>query len=385
MNCSSSESENNLVCSGHGYCSLDSTPYCICDKGWTGFGAFSFKDQFYCDINRDAVTTIYYVIICTTAVSLLVVLRLFMVQMMKRNTFFIFNTTGRSIFPLMLFAEMAFQVIFAVLKVIYKDNLVIGRDVLLTFFYMVLPMISHTATVFYFFVVLNVLRLHAIFLPPESKRKLVRQFSISHRMSMLVPPLSFVVCMLPLVGLAFPDFQQVFAKTYLIGCGLNVLFFGFLILSALGTLTQLLSHHTKNFPQSTKDLVDVLYRLRLAYVLITVMTLSLGLSFLVFGCSTFLLRKTTYLILFQTLSVPPASVFLIMTVSRLGPNKKRNSNVSVVSVLSGPSSNKPGRNSNPNLTSQTSLKRSSNPDLNVTRKGSRSSNPDHNINRRSSI
>jgi hypothetical protein len=103
---------------------------------------------------------------------------------------------------------------------------------------------------------------------------------------------------------------------YLTGNGSMAIFFGILMNNLLGFVLGILKDQMNSFKQSGQ--IRIVYkRLRRAFFVIRIWTLTVGSGLILVGALDYLMRRSTYFIVFVALVLPPASLVLIVTVSRM--------------------------------------------------------------------
>jgi hypothetical protein len=212
---------------------------------------------------------------------------------------------------------MIFQILFAIDKVLHQGRNVIGKSILVTVLGSILPIFAQVGLIVYFFVVLKFLKGYAGIMTDERRSEMYNRFAVLETSSKIIAGLSFTFSMMPTVGLIFPAYQRQFAMAYLIGDGCVAWIYGILTTSALHYLLTQLREHVTNFRQASAEMRLVLQRLTAAYYMIAVMSLTIGISFTIFGYFDSFLRKSTYLFIFQQIICPPCSTLLVLTVSRI--------------------------------------------------------------------
>jgi hypothetical protein len=152
-------------------------------------------------------------------------------------------------------------------------------------------------------------------MPVEVGNKVAKRFNILTTFVLFIPPFSIVFCAVSFIGIGVPQYRTIFAKMSLIGMGFMALIYGLIILNALGFLLEELSSHINSFAQADHDIKVVYKRLKLAYYLIANNSATVAFTYFVFGFYDFLLKKTTYLFVYQLCSCALGSIILILTIS----------------------------------------------------------------------
>ena len=341
-----STSTDRSRCSNHG--DFNSVSGCVCDTGWTGeslctiidvnvrslicsvlnVDSSSFElnsglsdlaiiDGVDCDISLTAIIVVSYIVICTTTLCTVMVVRYLIVRMIDRKTIFIVSRDPRSIFPIIFLLYMIDTLLYTGLKIQYQGRKIIGRDLFMTVVGCSLPTLALVGLVFYFFVVIKFLKSYIKIMPIGRRQRAANRFTMLVMACEIIPPLSAAAGMMPGVGLAYPQHLHIFARVYHIGIALNAWLYGILTASALGLVLFELKTHVESLHNAPDDLRVVLQRLTAAYHVISLNSFSVGLLSLLTGTSEYLLRRTTYFQLFDSLCCPIAITVLILTVSKI--------------------------------------------------------------------
>jgi hypothetical protein len=145
--------------------------------------------------------------------------------------------------------------------------------------------------------------------------KLNKRFDLLSTLVLFLFPLIIVSCLIPLLGIPMPKYRNIFVKFYFLGMGTTVSIYGLLVLNAFGFLLRELSSHIASFVQADQDIITVYKRLTLCYYTIAYHCITVALSFFIFGFWDFLLKYTTYVVVYQLIGSALASTVLIFTIS----------------------------------------------------------------------
>mmetsp|Transcript_8055 Transcript_8055/g.8080 ORF Transcript_8055/g.8080 Transcript_8055/m.8080 type:complete len:358 (+) Transcript_8055:617-1690(+) len=321
MSCSISNERGR--CSNHGYyCDLPGKELdCICDDGWTSLGCFALVGGTDCDGQDYHSLILWYIAILTTALCMIPTLTLLFHRTLRYtwNTKIIwgFEYNAKSLFPWFNQLQLFDLFLFSLLKIIYKNQQLIGRDIAITIVYLFSPLLTIISLVTYFFIVTKFLRHYTTSLNPEIRDKVLKRFNVLNKLALLIPVLSLIPSLIPIVGISMPEYRDVYAKISLIGMGLMVTMLGSLCVNALDFLLRELSSHINSFDQSDKDIIIVYKRLRLAYYGFFMNTIGIASTYWLFGIWDFLFTKTTYLFVYIICCVAIASLILIKTLSTI--------------------------------------------------------------------
>lgn len=269
----------------------------------------------------NAITALSYVDICGSTICNLLLLRYFIVRCCAKKKLFFLSTDPKSLFPLFFLLHGIGDFIFAVLKVTSSERPLVGRDVSVTLVAVFLPVFCFCGLVLYYGVIINFLKGYSRIMKRERREKVDQKFAVLSRRCYLLIPMSFVPCILPLVGLGYPANAAIFGMAYLIGNGFLALCYGFLFNSALGFLLAELNTHLKERSGDSDDIKLVYDRLQLAYLIGSGAFVFIGFAYLIFGSWYILLRKSSYLFLIIQITTHPLFTILILTVSRISHTK----------------------------------------------------------------
>mmetsp|Transcript_13058 Transcript_13058/g.12655 ORF Transcript_13058/g.12655 Transcript_13058/m.12655 type:complete len:354 (+) Transcript_13058:239-1300(+) len=302
-------------CSNHGYYCAEPQPHCVCDQDWNGAGCFALFEGSDCGSHDSESAILWYVTLIITTLCLIPIVRLLWVRCVKQQTLLIVTYDAKSLYPLIALLDTFAFIFFAILKIIYGHKQLIGRDIAITFGYTFAPLLCIISLVFYFFIVIKFLMSLTYSMPVEVGNKVAKRFNILTTFVLFIPPFSIVFCAVPFIGIGVPQYRTIFAKISLIGMGFMALIYGLIILNALGFLLEELSSHINSFAQADHDIKIVYKRLKLAYYLIANNSATVAFTYFVFGFYDFLLKKTTYLFVYQLCSCALGSIILILTIS----------------------------------------------------------------------
>ena len=231
-----------------------------------------------------------------------------------------FKLEAKSLFPVFFLAYMIDTTFYTVLKIVYQDGQIVGRDLAMTIVGSLLPIFAQVGLVFYSFVVMKFLKSYVTTMGNQKRVTLERKFNILSRLTSIIPLTSVVFSVMPLFGLPYPEHQYIFSKIFLIGTGANAWAYGILTGSALSSVLHELKSHV--FPQSSDDIRVVKWRLTFAFYVIVCNSFLIGAASTVFGLFDFLMELSTYKFLFDLLFCPVGATVLILTVSKISKEGK---------------------------------------------------------------
>jgi hypothetical protein len=146
---------------------------------------------------------------------------------LKQKTLWIFTSEAKSIFPLIAIITKIEFFIFAVVKLIYKDQMLIGRDIGISILYWLTAPLCFTSLIIYFFIVIKFLKSMTESMSSAIKEKVAKRFDLLTTLVYYIPPLSVISTVLPLFGIGFAEYRNIFAKASLIGNGVVAFFYGY--------------------------------------------------------------------------------------------------------------------------------------------------------------
>jgi hypothetical protein len=128
-------------------------------------------------------------------------LRLLYVRCMKKKTLFIFTSEAKSIFPLIALLTKIEFFIFALVKLIYNDKQLVGKDIGISILSALAAPLCFTSLIIYFFIVIKFLKSMTDTMSPGIKEKVAQRFDLLTTLVYFIPPLSIVSCVMPLFGI----------------------------------------------------------------------------------------------------------------------------------------------------------------------------------------
>ena len=275
-----------------------------------------------CDINRTSLTVLYSCAIVSTFFCIAVISRYLFIRTIEKKFLCVISYEPKMLFPWVFLLQLWFQVLFSVLKLIYKEQQTVGQNLLITLVAGTLSVLVFFGLVVYFLVVLKFLRGYTTVLSDEQNMVINDRFQMLRIVSMMIPVACFLTTTMLIVGLSYMEYQEIFIRCVLITYGVLTLLYGFVTSSALRYVCIELLSHIKGFPQSSDDVRLVHKRLTMAYYMLVIMSSAMGGSYFLFCTSDYLLRKSSYLLIWLHVSWPPAATILILTVSRITPRVK---------------------------------------------------------------
>ena len=232
------------------------------------------------------------------------------------------NLDPKVIFPIIFLVYMIDMFIFTILKILYEEKQILGREIFMTIVGAILPICAQIGSVFYFFVVIKCLDSYTVMMSDDKRERLSSRFAMLRAICWVIPPMCLGFAFIPAIGLAYPEYQATYARIYLIGTGANMWLYGILTATSLRYLLLELISQSQIFSQSSDDFKVVIWRLSLAYYLLIYNCLTVGGSLIVFGTIDFLRTLSTYLFIFDGLFCPIGATVLILTVSKISYNPK---------------------------------------------------------------
>ena len=248
--------------------------------------------------------------------SIALISRFLLIRSFQKSTLCYISSDPKMILPWIFLFQNWSEVAFVVTKLIHGTDELVGKNILITFFGVVALTSAFLGLGVYFLVILNILKSFADMLVEDRRIRLIEYFATLKILCCLIPIISLISSYMVIIGIKYPEYLKQLVLASLIAYGLISLFFGYLIASAIMYLRRELVNHIKVFHHTSDGVRMVLNRLTVAYYMLLVMTFLIGISFFIF-CPDYMLRKSTYLILWLLISWPPNSTVLILTVSRI--------------------------------------------------------------------
>lgn len=281
-----------------------------------GFGDYSSDPTGNCDISKLSLTVLYICVIISTIPCLCLIVRYLVIRSIGVGEhIYISSSDPKKMFPWIFLLELLLQLVFAALK-ISDPNRLVGYDFAVSFVLEGASFFAFLGLTFYFFVVVRCLKSYHTKFLNESKEKIYRFFTILTRLCLTIPPLAFVSGTIVVVASIRNQNREEIFLCCLIGKGILTLGYGIITTLALNYLCRELSIHVKLFPEKSDDVKLILNRLRFAYRIMFIMTISMGFSAFLFSFGKFR-PLSSYLIIFFLITWPPSSTILILTVSRI--------------------------------------------------------------------
>jgi hypothetical protein len=173
----------------------------------------------------------------------------------------IFTSEAKSLFPLIAIITKIEFFIFALVKFIYQDTQLVGRDIGISILSALAAPLCFTSLTCYFFIVIKFLKSMTELenMSPEVQERVTKRFDLLTTFVYFIPPMSIVSCIIPLFGIGFPEYRDIFARASLIGCGVAAIIYGSIALNALDSLLVELAAHIDSFAQSDEDIKVYMY------------------------------------------------------------------------------------------------------------------------------
>ena len=289
-----------------------------------GIGDFAIAEGRDCDVNEVAITVLSITVICIATICNLLTCRHIYFRSLTMN----FRTAdAKCFFPIFFLLHGVGDFLFAVLKVSDRHHPIVGRDLSVTLVATFLPIFCYCGLILYYQVVMKFLKGYSCMMSQESREKVDKRFAYLQSKTFLIPPLSIIPCVIPLFSIPYPQYVTEFGKVYLIGNGILAASYGLLFYFAVGFLLKELSVYFKTSSMVADEILAVYRRLKLAHRAGTLLFLTLGISYIVFGSSTSpdLIIKSSYLFLIIQILTHPTLTILTLTVSHISHRKIGNS------------------------------------------------------------
>jgi hypothetical protein len=309
-------------CSNHGYYCTDPNPGCICDKNWKGLGFFALVEGLGCDSKDPENSILWSITLILAAISMISILRVLYFRCIKKKTVCIFKYDASSLFPLTALLSQISTFLLALIKIVYQNKQLIGRDIATTILYGVFPLLYIITLVNYFSMVVKFLRGSIEGFPSEIRGKVLKRFDCLSYLILTASPIAIFSCFIPIVGIPLPIYRNIFARASMIGHGATALLYGLFTCNVLKLLLLELSSHINSVDQVDEAIKIIHKRLHFAYRIISSNCLVVGVTCITFGSWDFLIRKSTYLICVLVCGTSFAFIMLMFTISDVSRPKR---------------------------------------------------------------
>lgn len=207
----------------------------ICILSLVGLGLFALTEGSDCDGVDYQSLIIWYISILITSLCMIPTLTLLFYRYFGsiRTASWVFTYDAKSLFQVVNFLHLIACFLFSLLKIVYKDKVLIGRDISMTLVFAFALLIPVIALVIYFLIVTNFLRQYSITLKPEIGENVLRHFNYLDKLAVSLPVLTLIPSLVPILGITIPKYRNVYAKVSLIGTGTIVFILGICV-RALG-------------------------------------------------------------------------------------------------------------------------------------------------------
>jgi hypothetical protein len=204
------------------------------------------------------------------------------------------------------------------MKLVSKGKNTIGNNMEITIVASLLHVVLFSGLILYFRLIISFLNGYAHMMSSSHSEKVRIRIGTLKFFSWFISPIQLAICLVQIIGLLYPEHEEKIGMFYNIATGLNSFCFGFIFNHAVGFLLRELVIHIKNAPEgSSADIKAVFKRLKLAYLVVWVVFLSTMIFMIIFGSSTYLLRRSSYLVLILQIMMPPTLIVFILTVTRI--------------------------------------------------------------------
>lgn len=327
MSCISPQPYSISSCSGNGFlCDIPDIG-CICNDGWTSLGDFSFNTSGpECLTNFLGIKIMSYVCIVIPSICNILIVWHYISRAKRKLT--CFSWKYQSLFPLNYLLLGISSVIHGILKLSYPpaQQPLIGRDLSITLIAFSYAFNAFCGIVLYINLVLQFLIGNSeTMISPESRERVTLRFSTLSFCSWFIIPLSFVFCIMPVIGLSYPLRARAFGITYLIGLAVILFISGLIVMNCLHYLLRELNIRIDGMNgQASDEIKIVVRRLNIAKFVVSGTIFVQGSTCLVFGSSNFLFHLLSYVILFNFTVGPPVALISVLTVSRISRPPRSN-------------------------------------------------------------
>lgn len=236
-----------------------------CKSGWTSLGDLSFNTPGPdCLINYLGIRIMSFVCIIVSSFCNILVIWYY-ISLAKRNLTCLSWKKPSTLFPLNFLLLGISSLIHGCLKLAYPSGQqpLIGRDLSITLISFSFSFNAFCGITIYTNLVLHFLTVHSeMIISEKSCIRVKKRFSVLRFYSWFLIPFSFVICIMPLIGLSYPHRARAFGITYLIGLAVICFIVGIIVIICLNVLLKELRVHIQSMNgQASEELKTVVSRL----------------------------------------------------------------------------------------------------------------------------
>lgn len=308
-------------CSGNGYVCRVPDIGCVCHSGWSSIGDFSVVSSGpQCLINYRAIRIMGYLCIFFPFICSILIIRHYVHLAMRNNSWCVISREHKTLFPFCFLIMSIAGSIYGLLKVSYMNGQqpLVGRDISISLIFFVFTNLGWTGVNIYLNLLINFLKGYSLLLMSERKERILRRLNVLGFYSWFVLPFALMFSILPVIADGFPSQANEICMACLIGLAVVAFLYGFILSNCLSCLIRELQGYVDSIEASlSRDIKVVLRRLNLAYFVVLGSCFTIATLLLVFGSYSFLFHLTTYFMLLTCTVVPPVTIYMVLTVSRI--------------------------------------------------------------------
>lgn len=314
-----------ILCSGHGECISES---CVCYEGWISVSDFAVVPGEDCDINILTIKIMLYTSIVLASISIAYTCRYLYLCHIARMTIRDLNV----LFPVLFLIHNAYDVIYAIGKVINPMKYVVGKSIWLSILFSLSMWAGFGGLCMYLLKCAYLLNKLAKVMSSEAQQ-IVNGiiFTFIIRIEYYLVIIGMFLSLASFGLLVSKSKYIAFGMSIFIGAGVSaaVLSYLFNITVAL-LLEQLKSSMSSSSSETSSNKIDNVYS-TLVHVknLVNIFALTFAITLILFGAWPFLLRKVVYVMLASAIAFHPVSLILIYSV-KLPSNKITPTNLNTV-------------------------------------------------------
>lgn len=274
----------------------------------TGIGDYSFNGS-HCDINEASIEALNIINICVASTCNLLIILYIINECRRKGKLYFLSSHPKALFPLFFLLYGIGIIIFNSMKLVSKGKHTIGNNMEITIVASLLHVVLFSGLIIYFRLIISFLNGYAHMMSSSHSEKVRIRIGILKIFSWFVSPIQLIIGLVQIVGLLYPEHEEQIGMFYNIATGLNSFCFGFIFNHAVGFVLRELVIHIKIAPESSSaDIKAIFKRLKLAYLVVGVVFLSTMIFMIIFGSSTHLLRRSSYLVLILQIMMPPTLI-----------------------------------------------------------------------------
>lgn len=350
-----------------------------CPVGWTNKSDFSYytsstQNASECLISFLGVKVLSFLSVIIAGICSILIIRDYMKLVIKKRTFNVLFQNYKSSFPCCFLSMDIAIFIYGILKLSYSDDKIpyVGKDLSISLIIILPPFTCFLGISIYLQVLFVFLKSCMRIMSIVSRIRFVKRFHFLSIFSVILPPISLIFSIMPVISLKYPIHSTPLNMTYLIGNGIVALLYGLIFINSLNFVLKELNtviysssnsndYNDNNYKESNngnindidnnngnnrgtskdsnndynnnlvnnnnltnninntnnnnsknngKDIKQIVFRLEVALILVGSAAILAGIFYLVFGVPLFLFHLTSYWILILQCMCPPLVISL---------------------------------------------------------------------------